>query len=142
MIQQAIRDPASLADSRLSISQTAVDRPGQPAFRASVLDAYAGRCAVSGTPQEEVLQAAHIFPYNGPETDHITNGLLLRADLHILFDLGLWSISSDFQVEISSQVTSKAYLRLQGKAVTRPKDERYRPLASALRFHRDHIFKR
>ncbi|WP_200883691.1 HNH endonuclease [Archangium violaceum] len=51
--------------------------------------AYGGRCALTDCEEPRVLEAAHIFPYHGPQTNHVTNGLLLRADLHVLFDLGL-----------------------------------------------------
>ena len=53
---------------------------------------YEGKCAVTGCDVPDVLQAAHIFPYMGPETNHPSNGLL-RADIHTLFDLGLIELS-------------------------------------------------
>ena len=64
-------------------------RRGQPAFRAALLAAYGGRCAITGCDVEDVLEAAHISPYSGPSSSHASNGLLLRADIHTLFDCGL-----------------------------------------------------
>ena len=65
---------------------TVLARPGQPQFRADVLAAYGGRCLLSGETYSPALQAAHIrgVEHDGP--DHISNGILLRADLHLLFD--------------------------------------------------------
>ncbi len=54
------------------------------------MDAYGGRCAVTNCDIEDVLEAAHISPYNGPSTDQVYNGLLLRTDIHTLFD---WAIT-------------------------------------------------
>ena len=55
-------------------------------FRDALIGAYAGRCAITGCSVLDILEAAHITPYLGPDTNHVTNGLLLRADLHTLFD--------------------------------------------------------
>jgi putative restriction endonuclease len=63
-------------------------RRGQAAFRAALIDAYGGRCSITGCDAVEALEAAHISPYKGDHTNDVTNGLLLRADLHTLFDLG------------------------------------------------------
>lgn len=61
-------------------------RQGQPAFRKLLLDAYGSRCAVTGSRTVEVLEAAHIMPYMGRHTNVAQNGLLLRSDVHTLFD--------------------------------------------------------
>ncbi len=82
-------DPASAADERERAMRAICIRRGQPAFRAILLAAYDGRCAVTGCDVEEVLEAAHISPYSGPSSDNVCNGLLLRADIHTLFDCGL-----------------------------------------------------
>ena len=69
-----------------------VRRRGQPAFRRALLEAYHERCAVTGCDAPEALEAAHVVPYRGVATNHPANGLLLRADLHALFDLGLIAV--------------------------------------------------
>ncbi|WP_407668237.1 HNH endonuclease [Paraburkholderia ferrariae] len=51
-----------------------------------------GRCAITGCSIRDVLEAAHITPYLGPETNHVANGLLLRTDLHTLLDCDLLGI--------------------------------------------------
>jgi predicted restriction endonuclease len=63
-----------------------------------------------------VLEAAHIFPYRGPQTNHVTNGLLLRADLHVLFDLGLLRIDADsLTVELDPILNGTSYAELSGR---------------------------
>src|SRR5205823_2979542 len=79
-------DPISIEDGRRRIQAS---RQGQFAFRAALIEAYGGRCAMTGCDILEVLEAAHIVPYRGPSTNAVSNGLLLRADIHTLFDLGL-----------------------------------------------------
>lgn len=77
-------DPKSVEDGREKIAVSIVKRRGQPEFRRKLLTVYQGRCAISGTDAVEALEAAHIVPYKGAATNHPTNGLLLRADLHTL----------------------------------------------------------
>lgn len=64
-------------------------RRGQEKFRKDLINAYKSRCAVTGCNIVEILEAAHIIPYRGEHTNRCNNGLLLRADIHTLFDLGL-----------------------------------------------------
>jgi hypothetical protein len=64
------------------------ERPGQQRFRADLKMAYGCRCCISGCTVSETLEAAHIDPYGGNDFDHLQNGLLLRLDLHRLFDAG------------------------------------------------------
>lgn len=77
-------------------------RQGQQKFRSRLLDAYSSRCCVTGCDVREVLEAAHISPYRGSVTHHIQNGLLLRADIHTLFDLGGCYISGDYKIIFSN----------------------------------------
>jgi len=79
-------------DERERVLRAIRVRRGQSKFRRSLIDLYQGKCAVSGCELVDLLEAAHISPYLGPEDNHPDNGLLLRADLHTLFDLGLMAI--------------------------------------------------
>lgn len=79
-------------DERTVALQSVKLRRGQAAFRASLLAHFDGRCVVSGCEVEEILEAAHINPHRGTKDNHLENGLLLRADLHTLFDLSLLTI--------------------------------------------------
>jgi hypothetical protein len=85
-------DPTDLEDARRQVMRAIKERRGQAGFRRELLTAYSGRCAVTGCDVLDVLEAAHIHPYRGDETNHPSNGLLLRADLHTLFDCDLVSV--------------------------------------------------
>jgi predicted restriction endonuclease len=90
--EQAATDARSLDDdydARLRVFRQIVARQGQSGFRAALMEAYEGRCAITGYDAAPALEGAHLRPYRGPESNTVTNGLLLRADIHTLFDLGL-----------------------------------------------------
>jgi hypothetical protein len=82
LVKDAAFDPMGIKDARQRMFSSIVRRQGQPAFRKQLLVAYKGQCAITGCEVESVLEAAHIVPYMGLETNHPGNGLLLRADLH------------------------------------------------------------
>jgi hypothetical protein len=89
--------PLDVIDARRKIMASIVQRRGQRTFRESLMKAYDGRCAISGCPVPQILEAAHIFPYRGDATNDVTNGLLLRSDLHTLFDCGLIAVDERTQ---------------------------------------------
>jgi hypothetical protein len=129
-------DPNSVEDARKKTLAAIVRRQGQPAFRQGLLRAYDARCAITGCNIVEVLEAAHIVPYQGPQTNHISNGLLLRADLHTLFDLGLIAIDpSSMRVVVASALRQTEYGELQGRAVRIPGEDFCRPNDDALQIH-------
>jgi hypothetical protein len=70
-------------------------RRGAPAFRNAQLNRFRGRCAVSGCSLVDVLEAAHIRAYRREQDNAQENGVLLRADLHTLFDLDLLALNPD-----------------------------------------------
>ena len=90
-------------------------RLGQGAFRVEVTDAYSRRCAITGEKTLPALEAGHIRPYakNGPH--EIRNGLLLRSDLHNLFDLGYITVTPDYRVKISRRVARYCFVVHQGR---------------------------
>ena len=90
--EQAANDARGLDDdydARLRVFRQIVARQGQSGFRAALMEAYEGRCAITGYDAAPALEGAHLRPYRGPGSNTVTNGLLLRADIHTLFDLGL-----------------------------------------------------
>ncbi|WP_442503823.1 HNH endonuclease [Marinivivus vitaminiproducens] len=111
-------------------------RQGRPAFRRALLRAYGGRCAISGCAVEPLLEAAHIHPYRGPDTNAAQNGLLLRADIHTLFDLGLITISSSMTISVSSMLASTEYAALDGSKLQLPLQVGDYPSSLALAWHR------
>jgi len=129
-------DPESVEDGRTKILAAIVRRQGQPAFRRKLLRAYGGRCAISGSEVLEVLEAAHIVPYQGPQTNDVSNGLLLRADLHTLFDLGLLAIEPHGKmVVIAAALRLTEYGALHAKKLCLPSIDKDHPSKDALALH-------
>jgi hypothetical protein len=113
--------PNNEADGRKRVLQAVVRRQGQPKFRASLITAYEGRCAITQCPVLVTLEAAHVTPYLGPETNSISNGLLLRADIHTLWDLGLIAIDpNSMTVSVSPGLLDPSYQALEGFRVFQP----------------------
>ncbi|MGA4073545.1 HNH endonuclease [Ralstonia nicotianae] len=129
-------DPHSDADARQKILAAIVRRQGQRGFRRKLLHAYGRCCAISGSGVLEILEAAHIVPYRGPQTNHVSNGLLLRADLHTLFDLGLLGIEPRTKViAVAAALRSTEYGALHGNKLRLPAALRDRPNEAALALH-------
>ena len=129
-------DPASIEDARERILRSIVRRRGQLSFRRALLELCGSRCAVTGCSVEEVLEAAHITPYRGDPTNHPTNGLLLRSDIHVLFDLGLVSVEPETRrVVVAPELRHTDYADLQGKQLAEPRDRSRRPTGAALAEH-------
>jgi putative restriction endonuclease len=97
-------------------------RLGQGAFRVLVTDAYTRRCSITGERTLPVLEAAHIKPYSQSGPHFISNGLLLRSDLHKLFDSGYITITKDYKVQVSSRIkeefeNGKEYYQYHGSTL-------------------------
>ncbi len=91
-------------------------RRGQSGFRNRLIRQYSGRCCISGCGITEALEAAHIRPYVTPYDNHSENGLLLRADIHTLFDLDLIGIKPDsLQICINEELRGSEYEHLEKK---------------------------
>lgn len=120
-------------------------RLGQGSFRVMVTDAYRRRCAVTGERVLPVLEAAHIRPYAEGGQHQISNGLLLRSDLHTLFDRGYMSVTPELRVEISRRLredweNGREYYAFDGAPVSPPQREVDRPDPAALLWHRSERF--
>jgi hypothetical protein len=130
-------DPQNEAEGRKKTLAAICRRQGQPEFRRKLIEAYSGRCAMSGCDAVQTLEAAHIMPYNGPGTNHPANGLLLRADLHTLFDLGLITIDpATLKVVLAPSLKNTSYAKYEGKIISFPSKENLRPNRLALEKHR------
>lgn len=122
-------------------------RIGQGAFRLSVTDAYTKRCAITGEKTLPVLEAAHIKPYAEAGPNTVTNGLLLRSDMHKLFDDGYITVTPDYKIEISKRIreefeNGREYYQYQGKELLiLPKAAVNRPGADYLNYHNTTIFR-
>lgn len=121
-------------------------RLGQGAFRALVADAYHNRCAISGERTMPVLQAAHIRPYSKEGPHAVPNGLLLRSDIHTLFDAGYITVTPNLTVKVSRRVhddfgNGRMYYAFQGECLTViPDESRNKPLRDYLEWHNDCVY--
>lgn len=124
--------PKDSETEKEKVSRSVALRRGQPKFRKELLSAYQHTCAITGTSFSPILEAAHIVPYMGEKTNHITNGILLRADIHTLYDLGLLGINQNYEVVISSSLMNTEYEDYNGKKITLPINNSERPSLLAL----------
>lgn len=130
-------DPNAVHDDRLKVIAQVHRRQGGPRFRKALLHAYEGRCAMTGYDAEPALEAAHIIPYKGPQTNHPANGLLIRADMHDLFDLGLVAVeTSTMRLRLAHELAGTKYEQYEGTSLWIPHDLEVRPSVEALDQHR------
>lgn len=115
-------------------------RLGQGTFRIAVTEAYERACAVTGEHSLPVLDAAHIRPYAEGGDHRTSNGLLLRADLHRLFDKGYLTITPDLHVKVSSKLRDEyknghTYYPLEGGRLRLPSNKSAHPDRELLEWH-------
>jgi putative restriction endonuclease len=122
-------------------------RLGQNAFRVLVTDAYNRKCAISGEKTLPVLEAAHIKQYAESGPHFISNGLLLRSDLHKLFDTGYLTITNDLKVEVSQRIkeefeNGRAYYKFHGQELTNlPARKMDLPNRQYLEWHHEKVYR-
>lgn len=148
--------PASTAPSEFLVSverrarygepRLVQPRLGQATFRIAVLDAYGRGCAVTEEHSLPALEASHIRPYAQDGPHEIRNGLLLRADLHRLFDTGYATVTPDLRLEVSPRLredyhNGRSYYPLQGVRVQVPGTVAHRPDKAFLEWHNEHVFR-
>jgi len=121
-------------------------RLGQGTFRVVVTDAYERRCAVTQEKVLPALDAAHIRPFSEGGEHCITNGLLLRSDVHRLFDRGYVTVTPEKYFEVSNKIhedfhNGREYYALHGKRIHIPQKSDLHPEIGYLAWHNEHIFK-
>jgi putative restriction endonuclease len=122
-------------------------RLGQGAFRVLVTDAYNRKCAISGEKTLPVLEAAHIKTYAESGPHFISNALLLRSDLHKLFDAGYLTITPDLKVEVSKRIkeefqNGKEYYKFHGGDLYNlPSRMKDKPESRFVEWHNENIYK-
>jgi putative restriction endonuclease len=122
-----------------------VPRLGQGAFRVAVTDAYSRACAVSGGKVLPALDAAHIKPYAAGGSHEVSNGILLRRDIHSVFDAGYVTVDERLRFVVSDRVRTefnngKEYRKLHGTLLSVPAVPGKRPDKAALRWHNESVF--
>jgi putative restriction endonuclease len=120
-------------------------RLGQGSFRVLVTDAYQRRCAVTGERVLPVLEAAHIRPYARGGEHRVDNGLLLRSDLHTLFDRGYVTVTPENRLEVSPRIrgdfeNGRAYYALDGESIRLPMSPAARPDREFLEWHNSEVY--
>ncbi|HBM8957665.1 TPA: HNH endonuclease, partial [Escherichia coli] len=86
-----------------------------------------GKCAVTGCSIQVLLEAAHITPYAGAWHTRAQHGLLLKTDIHTLFDRGLLWIDTELKIRISEHLAGTEYVELDGRYLRLPKDKQNWP---------------
>jgi putative restriction endonuclease len=125
-IFQLIKEPRENYKSEINL------RKGQGKFKGEILKAYNNMCCVSGETCPELLEAAHLQKYLNTNSNHIQNGILLRVDLHRLYDNGLLYIDGNFNIHVSPILNSTAYRQFHGAQIALPHDVNNYPSRFAL----------
>jgi putative restriction endonuclease len=138
--------PIAEPDSRYGDPVTVLPRLGQGSFRLIVTDSYDRRCAFTNSPVLHVLEAAHIRPYAVGGTHLPSNGILLRQDLHTLFDRGYMTVTPTHQIEISSRIkeefhNGKEYYALHGQKMRLPAPADRKPSVEFLKWHNHNVYR-
>jgi putative restriction endonuclease len=147
-LQSALPSAAVVREERQAYGEPVLVQPrlGQGSFRVLVTDAYERRCAVTSERTLPALDAAHIKPYSETGDHLVSNGILLRRDLHALFDKGYVTITPAMQVEVSRRIreefeNGRDYYLHHGATIRVPRTPSQRPAAEFLEWHNANIYK-
>ena len=137
---------AGPSSPRYGTPRPVAPRLGQGTFRVAVTDAYGRACAATGEHSLPVLEAAHIRSYSQEGPHDVRNGLLLRADLHRLFDLGYLTVTPERKIEVSPRLredysNGRSYYPLHGSPLRVPARESEQPAAEFLRWHNATVYR-
>lgn len=139
---------AGVGDGQARYGEPALIRPrlGQGAFRILVTDSYRRRCAVTGEQTLPALDAAHIRPFADGGAHEASNGILLRRDIHSLFDAGYVTVTPAMRFEVSGRIreefeNGRDYYSLHGRTIDLPDDLIRRPASAALTWHNETVFR-
>jgi putative restriction endonuclease len=121
-------------------------RIGQGTFQIAVIQAYQRQCALTLEKALPALDAAHIRPFSELPEHYVQNGILLRSDVHRLFDAGYLTVTPGYRVEASPRMKDdfndgENYMKLHGKDIWLPIDPDQRPDPAILRWHNDNRFR-
>ena len=152
-VEHRLANPAPIPDESVVFArekygtpQIVLPRLGQGAFRVLVADTYNRTCALSSSHILHILDAAHIRPYAQGGTHSPTNGLLLRQDIHTLFDRGYITVTPEYEIEVSKRIKQEFnngadYYALQGQRINLPAIEQLRPAPEVLQWHNEAVFR-
>ncbi len=130
---------------RFGAPQTLLPRLGQGSFRVLVTDAYKRRCAFTSSPVLHVLDAAHIRPFAQDGPHDVENGILLRQDVHTLFDRGYITVTPEHRIEVSKRIKEEfknghEYYSAHGSRILLPDHPSFRPAKEYLTWHNENVY--
>lgn len=148
-MERAVEEKAPLVEEPAGEYRSILSkvRIGQGAFRSIITEAYQRKCAISGEKTLPVLQAAHIKPYAQSGPHKLSNGLLLRSDIHTLFDAGYLTVTPEKVVEVSPRIreeyeNGKEYYRFHGQPlIILPDQQTQQPGKEYLTWHNDQVYR-
>jgi putative restriction endonuclease len=145
--RDGIQRSAGLSEPAVRYGEPTLIRPrlGQGAFRLLVTDVYSRRCAITGERTLPALEAAHIRPYSEGGEHAGSNGILMRRDVHSLFDAGYVTVTKDHRFEVSRRIreefeNGRHYYALHGTSIALPGKLDLRPDATALSWHNEYRY--
>jgi putative restriction endonuclease len=138
-------EPLDLGPTR-GDARMVIPRLGQSGFKAVVQEVYQRRCAVTGHKIVPTLQAAHILPVAKGGQHRIDNGLLLRSDVHTMFDRGYIGIDTEFRLQVSPRLrddfgNGDEFYSKEGAEITLPLKAIERPSQTFLTWHLQNTFR-
>lgn len=141
-------DQRMIAEPELRYGTPTLVQPrlGQGSFRVIVTDAYQRRCAITQEKTLPTLEAAHIKPFSDSGPHLVENGILLRSDIHRLFDTGYVTVSPDYHFEVSRRIheefdNGRYYYGFHGEKIHAPADPRCKPGREFLTWHNENVFR-
>ena len=134
--------PAIPHEARYGTPILVLPRLGQGALRVMVTDAYRRRCVITGERTLPALEAAHIKPFAEGGSHDRTNGLLLRRDIHALFDSGYVTVTPDLRFNVSRKIkeefeNGRQYYQLHGQPIAPPISFNWSPDTASLAWHNE-----
>ena len=138
--------PQAISGPTFSDPVLARRRLGQGAFKALVLDSYQRRCAITGHKIAPTLEAAHIRPVSKGGEHRLDNGLLLRSDVHTMFDRGYLTVDPGHRLHVSARLreefdNGEEFYQRDGEVILLPERIADRPAREFLEWHGDEVFR-
>ncbi len=139
--------PTEVGGAMYGEAQRGRVRLRQGAFRVMLTDAYGRKCAISGEKALPVLEAAHIMPVSEGGQHRLDNGLLLRSDVHTLFDRGYITVTPDHRVLVAAKQlkedfdNGEPYVPFHGTRILVPDRDIDRPSREQLQWHNEKMFR-
>jgi putative restriction endonuclease len=147
-MNMGMASPNELGDParRYGEPQLVLPRLGQGSFRVIVTDAYQRRCAITREKTLPALEAAHIRPFSEHGPHRVDNGLLLRSDIHRLFDSGYVTITTDHHFVVSNRIkeefdNGEQYRIFHGHEIHMPPNPQFKPGSEFLTWHNENVFR-